>query len=405
MAVLTKYEDLRERVVRIGNVLNADGEPCSVYVVLTGLGRYLRHYLGVRRGGANVQICVNVGTGANDGLLTLKVKTRNQRGIAPKSPLVLNFGQQYEFAYGDQPAPKKFKGVLDAHFDKLRAAELASQEQAEKAAGQDKEKEQAEKEKAEKEKADKEKADKEKEQAEKEKAEKEKAEKETADKKKGAKTEAEKAKEQVEKVNAEKEKADRDKAEKEKASQGKGDWEELGKSVGGHKCMWNGTSLKLEMGAGITGNKKVPPKTTLAFTKEGKICNTGNSFAWTFDTGKDLVLDAARLDGPTPALGPDVVETLATYMERVGATQVIKQPWTLEEVKSGKKLKAGTSMTFMAEKDMWRAILECTKSMAQCAPCWLVRNNKKEARVFPVGVALLLKKQVVLTSEVASVLQ
>ena len=87
MAVLTKYEDLRERVVRITNVLDAEGLPKSVYVVLTGLGRYIRHYLGIRRGGANVQLCVNIGSGANDGLLAVKVATRNHRGIAPKSPL------------------------------------------------------------------------------------------------------------------------------------------------------------------------------------------------------------------------------------------------------------------------------------------------------------------------------
>ena len=73
MAVLTKYEDLRERVVRITNVLDAEGTPKSIYVVLSGLGRYTRHYLGIRRGGANVQLCVNVGSGANDGLLALKV--------------------------------------------------------------------------------------------------------------------------------------------------------------------------------------------------------------------------------------------------------------------------------------------------------------------------------------------
>ena len=87
MAVLAKYEDLRERVVRITNVLYGEGTPKSIYVVLAGLGRYTRHYLGIRRGGANVQLCVNAESGANDGLLTLKSKTRNQRGVAPKSPL------------------------------------------------------------------------------------------------------------------------------------------------------------------------------------------------------------------------------------------------------------------------------------------------------------------------------
>ena len=43
MAALLKYEDLRERVVRITNVLDAEGTPQIIYVVLTGLGRYTRH--------------------------------------------------------------------------------------------------------------------------------------------------------------------------------------------------------------------------------------------------------------------------------------------------------------------------------------------------------------------------
>ena len=104
-------------------------------------------------------------------------------------------------------------------------------------------------------------------------------------------------------------------------------------------------------------------------------------------------------------LGPEGVETVAAYMDRVGASAVIKQPWALEEVKSGKKLRVGTSMTFVAEKEMWRAILEKAKTLAQCAPCWLVRTNKKEGRIFPVGIALILKKQLVLTPEAAIILQ
>ena len=43
MAVLTKYADLRDRVVRITNVLDAEGVAHSVCVVLTGIGRNIRH--------------------------------------------------------------------------------------------------------------------------------------------------------------------------------------------------------------------------------------------------------------------------------------------------------------------------------------------------------------------------
>ena len=73
--------------MRITNVLDAEGVANSVYVVLTGLGRYIRHDLGIRRGGAHVQLCAKVGSGADDELLALNVKTRNQRASFLSLPL------------------------------------------------------------------------------------------------------------------------------------------------------------------------------------------------------------------------------------------------------------------------------------------------------------------------------
>ena len=48
---------LGERVVRVSNVHLQD-VPQDVYCVLAGAGRYLQHYLGQRRGGANSLIVV-----------------------------------------------------------------------------------------------------------------------------------------------------------------------------------------------------------------------------------------------------------------------------------------------------------------------------------------------------------
>ena len=62
-------------------------------------------------------------------------------------------------------------------------------------------------------------------------------------------------------------------------------------------------------------------------------------------------------------------------------------------------------MKFQAGMDVWRAVLESTKSMGQCNACWVVKTNKREERVFPFGVALLVKKQVVITPDAPLVLQ
>ena len=116
-------------------------------------------------------------------------------------------------------------------------------------------------------------------------------------------------------------------------------------------------------------------------------------------------MDYAKLEKPEAGIGPEVVETLASFMDRVGATTVIKHSWTFPEIKGGKKLKVSGDMKFHAEKDVWCAVLESTKSMGQCNACWVVKHNKKEERVIPVGVALLVQKQMVVTPNALLVLQ
>ena len=44
----------------------------------------------------------------------------------------------------------------------------------------------------------------------------------------------------------------------------------------------------------------------------------------------------------------------------------------------------------------WATVMSQAKSKAQFSLCWAVRTGK-EKRVFPVGMALILGKQVILT--------
>ncbi len=72
---------LSDRLVKVTGVISEeDGEPTDVYGALVGVGRFVNHYLGVRKGGPNVAIRASPGMGANDNFLTLEVCTRNHNG-------------------------------------------------------------------------------------------------------------------------------------------------------------------------------------------------------------------------------------------------------------------------------------------------------------------------------------
>ena len=108
---------LQDRIIKVNGVAkegSADLEP--VYCVLVGAGRHIQHYMGVRKGGPNAYIEANCATGAKDGFLTLKVRTRNAQGIAPRQPIVINFGAHYDLTQKpdeEEPQYKHFKGALD----------------------------------------------------------------------------------------------------------------------------------------------------------------------------------------------------------------------------------------------------------------------------------------------------
>ena len=84
----------------------------------------MRHYLGVCRAGPNTSLVVDVSNGANDGLLSLVVHTRNQSGNAARSPLAISFRTDYNSVAAkdqdvDEPDTKMFRGVLDNYFARV----------------------------------------------------------------------------------------------------------------------------------------------------------------------------------------------------------------------------------------------------------------------------------------------
>ena len=118
---------LVDRLVEIRGLGLADETVGSLYMAITGVARYLRHYLGVRRGGPNAVLMVQTGNGCGDGLVKCVVQTRNGVGIAAKSPVVINYGNEYDInvatmaAASDEGDAKRFRGVLDEYFKKQSA--------------------------------------------------------------------------------------------------------------------------------------------------------------------------------------------------------------------------------------------------------------------------------------------
>ena len=113
---------LADRLVRVDGVEMDDSDSVSsLYMVMTGLGRFLRHFAGVRRSGPNAVIMVNCGTGAGDGFLSVAVSTRNRQGIAARSPVVINYGNEYDLMFKadtEEPESKRFCGALEKYFQK-----------------------------------------------------------------------------------------------------------------------------------------------------------------------------------------------------------------------------------------------------------------------------------------------
>ena len=90
---------LADRLVRVrGARVQEDGELQDVYATLVGAGRYMRHFLGLRKGGPNVALIADPGQGPSDSFLRLEVRTRNNVGIAPRSIVVANFGLEWDFS-------------------------------------------------------------------------------------------------------------------------------------------------------------------------------------------------------------------------------------------------------------------------------------------------------------------
>ena len=95
----------------------------------------MRHY-GALKKAPNTVLILNLAAGINDEMLTLAIRTKNKGGVARGTPLVLNYGLEFDHDVAltnatmdmTEPNMKRFKSLLASYFEKLgpRAADTAA---------------------------------------------------------------------------------------------------------------------------------------------------------------------------------------------------------------------------------------------------------------------------------------
>ena len=102
----------------------------DVFAVPVGCGRYLSDYRASTRKWPNIELICKQEIGPNDGFISAIVKSHNGCGIAPGSEVVADLGARYIqwTQHGQAPEAKRFKGALDNWLDRhLKASEAQAE--------------------------------------------------------------------------------------------------------------------------------------------------------------------------------------------------------------------------------------------------------------------------------------
>jgi len=354
---------LIDKLVKIPGVFMSEEDGrVDIFAALVGVGRFLRHFLGLRKAGPNVAIVPVPAAGATDGFLTLVTQTRNNVGIAAKNMLVANFGAEYDHSVKpevDEPDVKKFKGALDSYFKKIKVSGPEEDKHTE------------------------------------EDAQKSKAGKEGGEQ--GQKRKAEGGEEGDSKG------SQKDGQEDGKTGSGEGDQKGQGSASGG-VSPGSGSSdgatpgSKLEDGAtliasvanigvqlvlnkdgalalrtasGVTTNKKVLPKTILWLNKVGKVSKAPGPLEWNFSSSPKKIFVASTAG---------VLSTLAEFIEKGNSVGIQKH--TPEKFPAGNPPSSLTcenpGLHFIPEAGTLDA-LNAAKSLSMASLVWACGNKDSKA--------------------------
>lgn len=366
---------LVDRLLEIRGLAMNDGEEGSVYMAITGVARYIRHYLGVRRGGPNVVLKVQASKGCGDGLVSCIVQTRNGVGIAARSPIVMNYGNEYDLnvaataAASDEGDAKRFRGVLDEYFAKQQqwAADSKPAEgtnpptpappQGEqpkppapgppappKPPGQPK----------------------------------------PAPKPTPTPAPTPPKPDPIPEVPPEK-----------KVKTGEVELGTITSPIMAKLILQNNERLVLRPDSTVQGSKKVAPKTVVAKCKDGKVQKQsstaiGGKLAWSFKSAATtLVVNPAGQ-----------VVKLADFCDSVSCKNIARHKGT------GQSLAIqGDPLAFDAAEAQWQASIRLAKDMTQLTANYMVKKKTDGDEVVPVGIALTIAKQIIVKAGEDLILQ
>ena len=339
---------LADRLIRITGVLvQEDAAPQDVFAALLGAGRYMRHFLGVRKAGPNVSLVAAPQHGATDKFLSLMVHTRNNVGIAARSIVVANFGVEWDSSavaseISEAPA-KRFKGMLDQYFVESSDKGIEGPSGSEGSAEAAKKTEEAKK----------------------------------------AKAQSQKTEEATEETN---------KAEAVEDTQNGVVLAVLGDcAAAGAMVVWRqeaGGSLSLRAAAGWTGNKKVSPKTTVWKLPDVKLESKGEFLEWQLDGAKSTVFTGKA------------TTTLTEYIKDKAATSVARHtPDSFPPGTAPKTLKASDSVRVTTSNPATKKVLLACADNPHLGLMWTVGFKDQIKQVIPTGVMVYVKKQIIIPKD------
>ena len=339
---------LVDRLVRVTGVLVQEGAGLQeVYAALVGAGRYIRHFLGVRKAGPNVAIVASPGHGASDQFLRLEVRTRNLVGIAARSIVVANFGVDWDASavsteVSETPA-KRFRGMLDKCFGDAAGDTVT---EAASSTGVPEDGGEVPKEEA-------------------------KAKEEPAD------PPAEAACPPA--------KVPRPDGGEVLATLGDGC------AAAGAMLIWRpeaGGSLSLRAGDGWAGNKKVAPKTTIWKVPDVKLDAKGEFLVW-------------QLDGPkTMVFAGKGTTTLGEFIKQKAATSVARHtPETFPPGTPPNSLKATGNVRVGTSSSTAKKVLVLCTDNQHLGLMWMLGFKDQQKQVIPTGVMVYVKKQIIVPKD------
>lgn len=360
-----------DRVCRIEGVHRA-GEKVVVYAVLVGIAQFIQHYTGYRTR-HNAILEFDPSLGFNSGCLKVVASTRTGVGIAAGSPVLLNYGADYDFQ-NPPPSDESYYGALDALFDSQRKLLPEARAENQRRA------------------------------AEEEAAKAKKADEERIALAAAAQVEAKKKEEEARavaaKLKAEEEEKKRAalaeaaaKAEAEKAAGAATVKDTFVSAVNGHPCNLVLCDGKLRLRSTAQTNKRVPADTVLAAWSNNSTLSTrvadGIDYNLTFksDVVDSQTMKRTKLDKYVKDRIQQTTEIFGYEPFPAGST-----PKVLSK-KGGKTLKWEYTGP---DKNVVKAALDAARTSTTLLISWMVKHEPSKTRVEPCGMCLVLPKGVAL---------